>query len=483
MLFSSPVFIFLFLPILFILYYSIPPSLLKVKNTVLVVFSLFFYAWGETFFVLIMLVSISMNYFFGLLINKQRTENIRKFVLLLAVAANLSLIGYFKYADFIIENLNAILPMLSLSQIKATPVHLPLGISFFTFQAMSYVIDINRNQAAVQKNIMNVALYISLFPQLIAGPIIRYHDIAKQIASRVVNIDIVAYGIKRFIMGLAKKMLIANTLGEVADKIFSIPSGDMTSGLAWLGIASYSMQIYFDFSGYSDMAIGLGRMFGFKFMENFNYPYISGSLREFWQRWHISLSTWFRDYLYIPMGGARCATWRVYFNLFTVFFLCGLWHGASWNFVIWGMMHGFFLVIERIGFHNVLSKLWKPVSITYVLLVVTIAWVFFRADNLNYAMHYLKAMAGLGQGDNLAYNASMYTDMRIAVVFFCGVLFSTPVYPFLKQKISAFSAKNNNYYLYVTAYSFHVLILCLLFCASVMRISADTYNPFIYFRF
>jgi len=345
MLFSYPTFLFGFLPIILTLYFLSP---WKAKNAILLTASLFFYAWGESFYVLVMIVSILSNHAFGIRIGRLSSElpnenKKRKILLAYGVAVNLLLLGWFKYANFLFENINVALNWIDVDPIVIKDVHLPLGISFFTFQAISYLVDVYRNVTPAQPSRYKLGLYISLFPQLIAGPIVRYHDVAGQIEIRTHSIELFSSGVQRFVFGLAKKMLVANPLGLVADTVFAQSASDLSSPVAWLGIISYSLQIYFDFSGYSDMAIGLGRMFGFRFLENFNYPYISKSIQEFWTRWHISLSTWFRDYLYFPLGGSRCSSTRTYINLIIVFFLCGFWHGASWNFIVWGLIHGFFL--------------------------------------------------------------------------------------------------------------------------------------------
>ena len=344
MLFTSPVFLFLFLPLVLGLYVFLPS---KWRNAWLLIASLFFYAWGETFYTLIMLASITANYVFGLLIEWQRDTAAMRPLMVGAVVVNLLLLIGFKYANFLLRSLNVLLGHLGIAPLYLAPVHLPIGISFFTFHALSYVIDVYRADARGQKNFVRVALYVTLFPQLIAGPILRFHQVADQFVRRQVSLPLFAAGVRRFLVGFGKKVLIANTLAVPADAIFGADSATLSSGAAWLGIVCYTLQIYFDFSGYSDMAIGLGKMFGFRFPENFNYPYVSRSIKEFWRRWHISLSTWFRDYLYIPLGGNRVSSWRNHLNLVIVFFLCGLWHGASWTFVIWGLYHGVFLVIER----------------------------------------------------------------------------------------------------------------------------------------
>ncbi len=486
MVFSSSVFLFLFLPAVLLLYFVVPRN---TRNLFLLLASLLFYAWGEGVFVAIMLASIVFNYLGGLVIARYRRDLIGKIALLLAVFTNLALLGSFKYANFLADNLNLAIAALGLTPIQLDPVHLPIGISFFTFQAMSYVIDVYRGQAEVQRNPINSALYIALFPQLIAGPIVRYHHIAEQLLHRRVSLDGFTSGVALFIFGLGKKMLIANPMGEVADQIFAVPAEHLTFGLSWLGVTCYTLQIYFDFSGYSDMAIGLGRMFGFRFLINFNYPYIARSIQEFWRRWHISLSRWFRDYLYIPLGGNRCAPWRVYANLLTVFFLVGLWHGASWNFVLWGMVHGAFLILERSGFGALLARSWSIVRHIYVLLVVMLAWVLFRADTLDYAWAFIEAMFGGASGAGTAFHVGLYWDRETAIVFAAGLVAATPVLPWLKRRwflappprlgrlLDRSPALN-------VAYSLAVIsMLCLIVVGAGMHLAAGTHNPFIYFRF
>ena len=343
MLFTEPTFLFLFLPVLLALYFiTRSREHGAYGNWLLLVASVVFYATGGGSFTWLMLGSIAFNYWMAILVSRNQRW------LPFAIAVNLTVLGVFKYANFFADNINALLRMAGGQPIAVPRVLLPIGISFFTFHAISYVVDVHRRDATAQKSPVHAALYLLLFPQLIAGPIIRYRDIADQLARRLVTVDDFGYGVRRFIIGLAKKVLVANVVAGPADRIFAMPVAELSAGHAWLGLTCYTLQIYFDFSGYSDMAIGLGRMFGFRFPENFRWPYIADSVQEFWRRWHISLSTWFRDYLYIPLGGNRVSPARRYVNLVTVFFLCGLWHGASWNFVIWGLWHGTFLVIERV---------------------------------------------------------------------------------------------------------------------------------------
>jgi alginate O-acetyltransferase complex protein AlgI len=475
MLFPSTVFLFAFLPALLLVYYLAPT---RVRNDILLAASLFFYAWGETVYVALMLASICVNYGFGLLIGGSVGRR-RKAWVSAALVANLASLAWFKYAEFFLRSLNAVSVSLDLPEAAVPSVHLPLGISFFTFQAMSYLIDVYRGTTPAQRRLDQVALYISLFPQLIAGPIVRYHDVAAQIQSREHEVALFASGIRRFVLGLAKKMLIANTLGEVADKVFATPMGDLGTGLAWLGIACYALQIYFDFSAYSDMAIGLGRMFGFRFLENFNYPYISQSVTEFWRRWHISLSRWFRDYLYIPLGGNRRSPARTYLNLCTVFLLCGLWHGASWNFVIWGAIHGAVLVIERIGLQQALATAPRLLRHGYTLFVVLCAWVYFRAESLELANGYLLAMLGLGSGEDASEFLAVLLTPDVLIALALGALLSTPVYPMLSNRWGRWSTGAAA----VPGRTGEALLFSTLFVLALAYVAAGTYNPFIYFRF
>jgi alginate O-acetyltransferase complex protein AlgI len=477
MVFSSSVFLFLFLPLV-LLGYALTPRVLK--NTFLLLASLFFYAWGETFFVLVMLTSIVINYLLGLGVDRWRSVPLGKVMLVLAVAANLSLLVAFKYANFLVDSLNPLLVYFGATPIALAPVHLPIGISFFTFQALTYVVDTYRGHARVQRNPVNVATYIALFPQLIAGPIVRYEDIARELKSRQVSWADFATGAARFTVGLGKKMLIANTVAVPVDRIFALPSDELTMGLAWLGVLFYALQIYFDFSGYSDMAIGLGRMFGFHFHENFNYPYIAKSMREFWQRWHISLSTWFRDYLYIPLGGSRRKVGRVYFNLVVVFFLCGLWHGASWNFVAWGLFHGLFLVIERAWPQRMRFSCPRPMKHAYVLLAVMVSWVMFRADTLGYAWAYLQTMFGLGADTVPGLATPQVWDVELFLVLLAGVVGSTPVFP----RVKAWYFEQEGKTAIEMLGGGVALVSCLaILWVAAMKLAVGTYNPFIYFRF
>ncbi|MCI5147940.1 MAG: MBOAT family protein [Candidatus Electrothrix sp. MAN1_4] len=480
MVFSSPIFLFGFLPITLLLYYSSPRAM---KNIILLLCSLFFYAWGEILYVLVMVASIFSNYFFGRLLgNKKRNQQKRKIYVALGITVNLALLIFFKYSNFIIENLNKLLVTVDIAPVHLDPVHLPLGISFFTFQAISYLVDVYRKEVPAQKNILNLSLYISLFPQLIAGPIVRYHDIALQLTGRLHSLDLFSSGVKRFVYGLAKKMLLANPLGEVADSIFALSGNDLTLPLAWIGIFSYTLQIFFDFSGYSDMAIGLGRMFGIRFQENFNYPYIARSLREFWRRWHISLSTWFRDYLYIPLGGSRVPTSRVYFNLLIVFILTGLWHGANWNFLLWGLFHGVFLAAEHAGLSRNLKNIGKPMQHMYALTVIIIGWVFFRTETFDQAFGYLYAMINLYNYQTTALQFAQVLSFEAIYVFIAALMLSIPVSAWINKNIGLVFDKyavTSFFLIKLPQLGFVSLLLFL----SIVKIASSTYNPFIYFRF
>jgi len=471
LVFSSPVFLFLFLPAVLAGYFLLPT--LAARNLLLLAGSLFFYAWGELHYVLILIASIIANTFFGQRISRS-VGAVRGWNLAAGVAVNLVLLGYFKYANFVVDNVNALLGTAGLAPVAHDPVHLPLGISFFTFQAISYIVDVYRRDAEVQENVLDVALYISLFPQLIAGPIVRYGWIADQLTDRESRLDDVAAGARRFTIGLAKKVLIANTVGGAADEIFAHETSQLDPVLAWLGVLCYGLQIYFDFSGYSDMAIGLGRMFGFRFPENFRTPYAARSLREFWRRWHISLSTWFRDYVYIPLGGSRVRPLRVRLNLLLVFFLTGLWHGASWNFVIWGMFHGAFLALERTAFGSLLERLPPALRHLYLLLVVGIAWVFFRSADLDQALGYLGAMFGIaGRGQDW-YFAALLTP-KLAAAIAAGIVFSFPWwhrYPpaaLLRSEAALAFARESAW--------------LVLFVVCLTVVAGQSHDPFIYFRF
>ncbi|MBU5449877.1 MBOAT family protein [Acetivibrio sp. MSJd-27] len=462
MVFSSPIFLFFFLPICLWVYFLTPKRL---KNLVLLIASLFFYAWGEPFFILLMLASILLNYMFAFLIDRHSG----KLWLAIGVSCNLLFLIFFKYFNMLVQTANHFFAVESVLPEGLKNIALPIGISFYTFQIMSYIIDVYRKNVPVQKNILKLALYISLFPQLIAGPIVRYTDVVEQIDSRKTDAGKICEGISRFIVGLSKKVLISNTVAQTADLMFHTDSAALEFWGAWLGIICYTLQIYFDFSGYSDMAIGLGKMFGFDFLENFNYPYISKSIQEFWRRWHISLSSWFRDYLYIPLGGNRKGKTRTYLNNGIVFLLCGLWHGASWTFAFWGLYHGFFLILEKMFLGRYLEKVWTPFQHLYALLVVMAGWVFFRADTFCGAVQYLKAMAGMngfGSVDPLHLSFYLFAVLLIAAVA------SAPVLPKIKERFHGWKRGTAEF-----------LTLSVLFLLCSAFLAGNEYNPFIYFRF
>ncbi|MCP3887388.1 MAG: MBOAT family protein [Desulfobulbaceae bacterium] len=478
MVFSSITFLFFFLPVALLAYYCSG----RARNITLLAMSLLFYSWGEGIYVLVMLGSIWVNYFAGIYLQKKH----KKTVLTGALLYNFSLLGIFKYANFITDNVNTLLSHVHISAIQLDPVHLPIGISFFTFQAVSYIIDVYRGTVPPQKSILNLGLYISLFPQLIAGPIVRYHDIAKSLHWRKFRSVDFSYGIERFLLGLSKKVLLANPLGLVADKIFALSSFDLNSPAAWLGALCYTLQIYYDFSGYSDMAIGLGRMFGFRFLENFNYPYISNSMQDFWRRWHISLSSWFRDYLYIPLGGNRKGTSRTCVNLLIVFFLCGLWHGANWSFVCWGLFHGFFLVLERTKIKTILNSLWLPIRHVITLTIIVVGWVIFRSETISEAISFLAIMFGATQGSERQL-LSIYLDQKLFCEFGFALLFATPIFPLIQNYCLTITQRFSNDT--INSLSRPVIamarlsVLTAISYFTIISLSASAYNPFIYFRF
>ncbi len=483
-LFTEPTFLFLFLPLLLALYFAtFSRTHGAYGNWLLLAASIIFYAKGGGGFTWLMLASIAFNYGMAIAVDRSRDTPAARPLLAFTVAANLVVLAVFKYANFFADNINALLLLLHVQPLVVPRVLLPIGISFFTFHAISYVVDVSRRDATAQKSPVHAALYLLLFPQLIAGPIIRYRDIADQLARRSVRLDDFAYGVRRFVIGLAKKVLVANVVAGPADRLFALPSDQLSTGHAWLGIACYTLQIYFDFSGYSDMAVGLGRMFGFRFPENFRWPYIAQSVQEFWRRWHMSLSTWFRDYLYVPLGGNRVSPAKTYRNLVTVFFLCGLWHGASWNFVIWGLYHGAFLVIERLGLADGIKQLPRPVRHAYLLLVVMIGWVFFRADTLPGALAFLRAMAGLNHPGPTPFAVGWYLSRELWVALAVGAIGSAPVVVALgRWRDRAAASAPDAPFDWALGLAGNAA-LALMLVASVMQMAARTYNPFIYFRF
>ena len=476
MVFASPLFLFLFLPATIVAYFGLPS---RWRNGVLLVASLVFYAFGEARYVPLILGSIAFNWAMGLAIAAAATPASRKRRLAVAVAGNLAVLAVFKYGNFAVANIDALAPVLGMTPVALAAIPLPLGISFFTFHAISYVVDVYKRTATAQRSIREFALYILLFPQLIAGPIIRYRDIAAQLVARDENASEFAYGVRRFVLGLGKKLLVANTLGATADAVFALPTGQLTAPVAWLGIVCYTLQIYFDFSGYSDMAIGLMRLFGFRILENFNYPYVARSVREFWRRWHISLSNWFRDYLYVPLGGNRAGTRRAYANLIVVFLLCGLWHGASWPFVLWGAWHGVFLIVERAGLGPVLER-HRVVAHVYTLAAVIGGWVLFRCDTLAHAAGYYRALAGFSPADPLWHPLGEYVNNLLIATLLCAIAFSVPLAPRLAAWRERLPARARVQALAVVGDSAWIGVV---FVAASAMLAAGTYNPFIYFRF
>ena len=471
MVFSSMTFLWIFLPILLGIYFI---SKEKYRNIILLIFSLLFYSWGEPRYIVLMLFSIVINYILGIVLNKFSTKGKKKFIMIVAVLFNLGLLGYFKYYNFFASNVNNIFGSM-LVPIKN--IALPVGISFYTFQIMSYVIDLYREDIKVQKNILNLALYISFFPQLVAGPIVKYHDIDEQLQKREVTVEKFATGVKRFVYGLAKKVILSNSLAYIADYVFDLNVNFINMPAAWIGAICYMLQIYFDFSGYSDMAIGLGKMFGFEFMENFNLPYTSKSITEFWRRWHISLSTWFKEYLYIPLGGNRKGKLRTYVNLGIVFFATGFWHGAAWNFIAWGLYNGFFLIIERIKLKELLDKnKFKILNYIYSLIIVLVGWVLFRADGLMDALRYLRVMF-LPASVKCYFDYSMIVNIKNILIIIIAIILSGIGHGVLnklkcKEKIVRFYGK------YI-----EVFVIFILMFICIMMLASSTYNPFIYFRF
>lgn len=468
MVFSSLTFLCIFLPVVLALYYLLPT--LRIRNVLLIAVSLLFYAYGEPVYVLLMIASIIINYIFGRLLGTENKKK-RQWILAIAVIINIGLLVVFKYLDMMVLTIN----QLCGSEIPLAGLALPIGISFFTFQALSYVIDVYRKEVEPQKNLWNVMLYISFFPQLIAGPIVKYHDIQEQIDNRNTDVKEIAEGLRRFIIGLSKKVLISNTMAVTADALFAAGAGELNILSAWIAAIAYMLQIYFDFSGYSDMAIGLGHMFGFRFLENFRYPYISANIQEFWRRWHISLSTWFKEYLYIPLGGNRKGKARTCLNKMIVFFSTGLWHGANWTFVLWGLWHGVFLLFEQVC---PVKKLPKVLAHIYALLVVCVGFVMFRADTFGQGMFMIGTMFS-GWEFSSVQMAIVWEQLTpiFLVTLVVAVFGSAPLIP--KAAEACLEKENLRkpavYFSYIA--SFVLLILCML------SLSSGTYNPFIYFRF
>ncbi len=470
MIFSSVFFMFMFLPITLLLYFIVPRAF---KNVVILFVSLIFYAWGEPVYVLLMLFSIVYNYVCGLEIDYNRKHGRSrkaKFAFIMSVAVNLGILGFFKYYGFLLENINAILPI----EIPYKALPLPIGISFYTFQTLSYVIDVYLDKVAVQKNIIYFGAYISMFPQLIAGPIVRYSDVEQQLANRRESRAKFGDGVAWFLRGLGKKVLLANNIGAAYEAIAALPAGEMSVLSAWIGCAAYTFQIYFDFSGYSDMAIGLGKMFGFDFMKNFDYPYTSTSITEFWRRWHISLGSWFREYVYIPLGGNRVSRPKAIRNIFVVWFLTGFWHGAAWNFIFWGVYYGLLLFLEKYALKNVLERLPKVVKHVYTMIFVMIGWVLFFSPGMGSAVKYIGVMFGIGAG-GFADGTAVYYLFNYFILFVLSIVCSIP-YTYKKFTQFAFGKKQDHFKAAMVCY-------VLIFLLSTAYLVNATYNPFLYFRF
>lgn len=469
MVFSSVLFLFRFLPVFFICYYVAPG---RMKNFILLLGSLFFYAWGEPVYILLMLFSTLSDYVHGRLIEKYRGGGRAKLFLVSSVLINLLVLCFFKYADFLIQTVNVLLG----TSIPPLNLPLPIGISFYTFQTMSYTIDVYRGEAEVQRNLLDFGVFVTMFPQLIAGPIVKYRDVEERLHNRSVDICTVSCGMKRFCVGLAKKVLIANNIGELWSEISGMNLGEISALTAWLGILAFAFQIYFDFSGYSDMAIGLGKMMGFYFPENFNYPYISASVTEFWRRWHISLGSWFREYVYIPLGGNRKGLPRQLINIFIVWMLTGIWHGAGWNFLLWGLWFAFFLSLEKLFLGKILSGLPRAAGILYNGLLVLVGWVLFALETPEQIWGYLKAMAGAG---GVLDSQGLYLGRQYIVLFALAAVAATPLFTRLVKQLEH-SGTGLGIGVYRLGEKVIPVILLILAVAGIVDAS---YNPFLYFRF
>lgn len=483
MIFSSVTFLFLFLPLALAGTFFVGKTY---RNHVLLVVSLLFYLWGEGGYIVLLLLSILLTFVLGRGM-EHCSRRRRKILLSVGVLVNLSPLFVFKYLHFTLSSLSPILALAGGATLQVGAIHLPAGISFFTFQAISYLIDVYRRVAPAEQRLLNCGLYIAMFPQLIAGPIVRYHDIAQQLLRRTVTIESFSRGAERFVFGLSKKVLLADPLGVKADQLFSLPMQELTIGDAWMAAICFSLQIYYDFSGYSDMAIGLGRMFGFRLPENFRYPYISRSMREFWRRWHISLSTWLRDYLYIPLGGSRKGTPRTLTNLLIVFVLCGLWHGASWTFVVWGLWHGIFLVLERLVPFQQRTILQQGLGWLYTTIVVLIGWVIFRSPSLATAWEVLQIMAGWSGEKNVVFFPLFTGDTLLMTELMFGIFLALPVYAYLRLAAEKLIQRLRP--VVGTAVSVNTISMgrLVLFSALlyfvVISIAAQAYHPFLYFQF
>jgi alginate O-acetyltransferase complex protein AlgI len=496
MLFSSLLFLYQFLPVTLFIYYL---SKERFQTIVLLLASLIFYAWGGPSYISILVINILINYFSGLAMGSGEAGKRRKTFLVLGIIMNLSLLVLFKYTHFFIENINLLTGLFGVPPVLIKKIFLPLGISFFTFKGISYLVTIYRRETDVQRNFIQVALYISLFPQLIAGPISRYRDLAPQLQRRTYSFEKFSSGIRRFILGLAKKVLIASQLFYLANQVFAIPLEHLSAPQAWIGILFFALQIYYDFSGYTDMAIGLGRMLGFEFVENFNFPYISRSFREFWRRWHISLSTWFRDYLFLPLAyhTSRKLPKEKYLGLRTdkliyliattvTFLLCGFWHGAAWTFIVWGLIHGFMLILEHLGLGKVLNRFYKPLQHVYMIFFLLVSWVFFRSETIHDAFGYLNVMFGFG---STSFNKSIlsdYLNSGTIFIFTIAIFGSTRFFDKISEIIQGWTGSSR---MPVRAVSIHIrslvtlVIMLTVLALSTIFLAGETISPFIYFKF
>jgi alginate O-acetyltransferase complex protein AlgI len=482
---NSLLFLFIFLPVALLLTLV---SGKRLRNTVLLLFSLSFYVWAGVSYSLIIIFCIIINYAAGLLIQKNLFNAKAKTLLFVAICTNILVLGIFKYMFFFFENLNAVIGFFGSAPFIVKKIGMPLGISFFTFCNLSYLIDIFRKETTAEKNFINFALYISFFPRIISGPIVRYKHIQSQMTGRKITLENFASGIERFVIGLGKKVLIADTFAVVANHVFSLPASELAFVPAWIGIITYTLQLYFDFSGYSDMAIGLGRMFGFTIAENFNFPYISKSIQEFWQRWHISLSTWLRDYLFMPLSlkFRNFGSKGIALSVLITFTLCGLWHYPAWTYIVWGFIHGFFMMIERVGFGKRLKTIWKPLRHFYVVIVVLFSWVFFRSPDLNYAIKYCSGMLSFSSSSLAMQDMKQYFDnaffisLAIAVTGSAGIL--TVIGNSIKNYFSHLSFTVRSI-AEITCSVTEMATLFLILVISVTYLASNNYNPFIYFRF
>ena len=500
MVFSSVIFIWVFLPIVLIAYYAtgaifrnMKDGGQRAKNTVLLASSVIFYGMGGYKYLLLLLGVLLVNYVGGLLVDKGAGKKQRTAALSVTVVLNLAALFFFKYLNLFVriydnvtysangkatwaECFDNMLRLKSTGELEFVDIVLPIGISFYIFQSISYVVDVYRKDAKLQRNFLDFSLYVSFFPQLIAGPIVKYSDVDAAIRSRKESVALFGEGVSRFIYGMAKKVLIANTVAAVADEIWKIDTEYLGAGVTWLAAVCYTLQIYFDFSGYSDMAIGLGKMFGFNFRENFNYPYISGSVQEFWRRWHISLSTWFKEYVYIPLGGSRCSKAKLLRNIFIVFLLTGVWHGANFTFLIWGLMYALLLIVERLFLGKILKIKWvKPLAHIYALFVVIIGWVIFRSDNIVYALGFISKMFTAGNGE---YTVFSFITVRSTIAMLAGILLSLPIFAGIKAGVAKLPKKTQGVLNFL-----ETLWQILLLAYSIMVIVSGSYNPFIYFQF